>query len=61
MPAIVTHRSATTPWPPSAQLVLGDPGAIEAQAIAGAARPITVMVGTGLVVTSLALLVVFAG
>lgn len=60
-PSIVTHRSATSPWPATAQLVIGSPSAIESQALTRAAGPITVMVGAGLAITSLALMLICAG
>jgi hypothetical protein len=41
---IGTHRSADTPWPEGAALVLGSPAAIESAELARASRTITVIV-----------------
>lgn len=60
-PAIATHRSAHTPWPAAAQLVIGAPGVVARQAIERAARPIATMLACAQAITSLSLLAIAWG
>jgi len=57
-PGLATHRSAETPWPQSAELVIGDPASIEAEALAQAETAIVraVLVGVGASVCALVVL-----
>ncbi len=56
-PGLATHRSAETPWPTSAELVIGDPASIEAEALAQAETWVVGAVLVGVVASVCALVV----